>query len=167
MSSFGRDRPRTELASCGNCVREAASPDPTHRIPYYRTQMGAKVRFRALLYGLLTLGALTRGRNRGGDVRSDSRDAHAHPHAQVQAGPGTALPAARARPRARARLCGGARLEDRRAPGVRPCFTITGVSGGMISGSINAMMGDTSQSEDSPSTVSAGGMFTVPVQTVP
>jgi hypothetical protein len=59
MSSFGRDRPRTELASCGNCVREAASPDPTHRIPYHRTQMGAKVRFRALLSGLLTLGALT------------------------------------------------------------------------------------------------------------
>jgi hypothetical protein len=46
-------------------------------------------------------------------------------------------------------------------------FTITGVGGGMISGSISATMGDVSQSEDSPATVGAGGTFTVPVQTVP
>ena len=46
-------------------------------------------------------------------------------------------------------------------------FTISSVSGGTISGSINATMGDTSQPEDSAATVSAGGTFTVPVQIVP
>ena len=119
MSSFGRDRPRAELASCGNCVRGAASPDPTHRIPYYRTQMGAKVRFRALLLGLLALAALTAVATAAATSAATAATRTAHPRAQVQAGPGAALPAARARPRARARLRGGARLEDRRAPGVR------------------------------------------------
>ncbi|HEY2159966.1 MAG TPA: hypothetical protein VGH24_01545 [Solirubrobacteraceae bacterium] len=46
-------------------------------------------------------------------------------------------------------------------------FTISSASGGTISGSISATMGDVSQPEDSAATVSAGGTFTVPVQIVP
>ena len=46
-------------------------------------------------------------------------------------------------------------------------FTISSVSGGIVSGSVNATLGDVSQPEGSGPTVSAGGTFTVPLQTAP
>lgn len=46
-------------------------------------------------------------------------------------------------------------------------FTIASVSGGRVTGSINATLGNVSQPEDSPTTVSESGTFSVPLQIVP
>jgi hypothetical protein len=46
-------------------------------------------------------------------------------------------------------------------------FAITAMKGGVISGSVSATMGDVTSPETGSNTASAGGSFTVPVQSAP